>query len=235
MAKKKSTKKAAKKKVVKKSAKKIAPKKAQKKAAPKKVAKKATPKKASKKVAKKAVAKKPAAKKVTARKPIAKKASAKKPAAPKAVAAPVRTTAIHPYINFKGICEEAFNFYRSVFGGNFIYVGRYKDIPPSEEHPPISEADNEKIMHISLPIGNNSILMGCDAPDVPGMESIAGTNFSVSVAPVSKDEATRIFNGLAEDGYIVMPIGDTFWGAYFGMLKDKFGISWMVNFEYDKK
>ncbi len=132
---------------------------------------------------------------------------------------------INPYLVFNGNCEEAFNFYKSVFGGEFSYIGRIKEAP---SETPISEEEGEKIMHVTFPIGNGAVLMGSDTSEASGLVSF-GTNFSISINTESKDEATAIFNGLSADGIITMPLTDTFWGAYFGMLVDKFGINWMVN------
>ncbi len=140
---------------------------------------------------------------------------------------------VNPYLTFNGTCEEAFNFYKSVFGGEFMFIGRFKDMPatPGQELP---EGSGDKIMHVSLPISSETILYGSDANPAMGRVTI-GQHISLSVGAQSKDEANKIFNGLAAGGNITMPIGDTFWGAYFGMLVDKFGIIWMVNYDYPKK
>lgn len=142
---------------------------------------------------------------------------------------------INPYLTFSGNCEEAFKFYQSVFGGEFPFLGRFKDMPPMEGHPPISAAEAEKIMHVSLPIGNGSILMGSDSFDGFGKATVEGNNFSISVNADSGDEADKLFNGLSAGGKIAMPMNNTFWGSYFGMLTDKFGIQWMVSFEQNNK
>ncbi|GAA4763880.1 MULTISPECIES: VOC family protein [Flavobacterium] len=139
---------------------------------------------------------------------------------------------VHTYLTFNGNCEAAFNFYKSVFGGEFEYIGKFKDMPPAEGQPPVSEADADKIMHISLPIGNGSSLFGSDTSEGFGGNLTFGNNFSISINAESKEEANNLFNGLSADGNIVMPLGDTFWGAYFGMFIDRFGINWMVNFDY---
>jgi PhnB protein len=135
---------------------------------------------------------------------------------------------INPYLTFKNNCEEAFTFYKSVFGGDFTYIGRFKDMPTTDNNCPPAEGD--KIMHISLPIGN-TVIMGSDAPGNYGETIIVGNNFSVSINTDSQEEADRIFNGLSKDGNVSMPMNKTFWGAYFGMFTDKFGINWMVNFD----
>jgi len=138
---------------------------------------------------------------------------------------------VNVYLNFNGNCEEAFNFYKSVFGGEFPYVGRYKDMPPTEEGGvKASDTDGDKIMHMSLPISNETMLMGSDVGGNWAPTFKEGNNFSISVNAASKEEADRIFNGLAQGGNITMPMGSTFWGDYFGMLTDKFGINWMMSF-----
>ena len=135
---------------------------------------------------------------------------------------------VNPYLTFNGNCEAAFQFYKSVFGGEFPYIGRFKDMPPMEGKPiPVSEA--EKIMHVSLPISKETILMGSDTSASFGQTFVPGNNFSVSINTESIKEADKIFNGLSKDGMITMPLNKTFWGAYFGMFTDKFGINWMVN------
>ena len=133
------------------------------------------------------------------------------------------------YLNFNGNCEEAFNFYKSVFGGEFTYIGRFGEMPPSDEFP-VSEADKNKVMHVSLPTGS-SFLMGSDNGEAYQSSFIAGNNFSVSINADSREEADKLYNGLAEGGNATMPMSDTFWGAYFGMFTDKFGINWMVNYD----
>lgn len=137
---------------------------------------------------------------------------------------------INPYLNFKGNCEEAFNYYRSVFGGEFPYVGRFSDIPPQEGMPPLPDEMKSLIMHISLPIGN-SVLMGSDTGGEWAPNYKQGNNISVSVNADSKEHADKVFAGLSDGGNITMPIGDTFWGSYFGMCTDKFGINWMVSWD----
>lgn len=139
--------------------------------------------------------------------------------------------ALNVYLNFNGNCEEAFLFYKSVFGGEFPYVGRLKDMPPQEGMPPISADQGEKIMHISLPIGSGAVLMGCDIVGGWGHEYKPGNNFTLSLNTESREETERLFAALSEGGTVTMPLANTFWGAYFGMWKDKFGIGWMVNFE----
>lgn len=132
------------------------------------------------------------------------------------------------YLNFNGNCEEAFNFYKSVFGGEFTYIGRFGEIPESKEYK-VPEADKNKVMHVSLPIGT-SILMGSDCGGEWASTFKQGNNFSVSIRATSKEEADKIFNALSSGGQITMPMNQTFWGDYFGMLTDKFGINWMMSF-----
>ncbi|MET3029227.1 VOC family protein [Flavobacterium sp. UW10123] len=137
-------------------------------------------------------------------------------------------TAVNPYLMFNGTCEAAFLFYKSVFGGDFPYIGKFKDAP-AEEGEVLSEEAQNRIMHVSLPIGS-SILMGSDTHPRYGDVGF-GDNFSVSVNAESREEADKIFNGLSAGGKVEMPMNDTFWGSYFGMFKDKFGINWMVSFD----
>lgn len=137
---------------------------------------------------------------------------------------------INPYLIFNGNCEEAFLFYQSVFGGEFPYVGKFKDMPAGDGNPTLSEEDANKIMHISLPIGKDSVLMGSDSNAASG-EVVFGGNMSISINTESKQEADKLFNGLSAGGNPFMPMNQTFWGAYFGMFVDKFGINWMVNFD----
>ncbi|WP_447950711.1 VOC family protein [Chryseobacterium koreense] len=138
---------------------------------------------------------------------------------------------VNAYLTFNGNCEEAFNFYKSVFGGEFPYIGRFGDMPPSEDGKQVAEADKDKIMHVSLPISQETILMGSDTGGEWASNHVAGNNISLSVNTDSKEEADRIFNGLSAGGKITMPLAETFWGAYFGMWTDKFGIHWMVNYD----
>jgi PhnB protein len=141
---------------------------------------------------------------------------------------------INPYLVFNGNCEEAFLFYQSVFGGEFPYIGKFKDMPPAEGNPALSEEDENKIMHVTLPIGDGSVLMGSDSNSASG-EVVFGGNISISINTKSKEEADKLFNGLSAGGTVTMPMNQTFWGAYFGMFTDKFGINWMVNFDENEK
>ncbi|WP_459213008.1 VOC family protein [Aquimarina rhabdastrellae] len=138
-------------------------------------------------------------------------------------------TTINPYLTFNGNCEEAFTFYKSVFGGEFAYLGRFNEMPSDPNMPPLSEAELNQIMHVALPISSETILMGSDTSSAFGPSATAGTNFSISVNTATKAETDRIFNSLSEGGDIKMPLNDTFWGSYFGMFTDRFGIHWMVS------
>lgn len=138
---------------------------------------------------------------------------------------------INTYLNFQGNTEEAFNFYKSVFGGEFSSVVRFKDMPM--EGFTIPDADADKIMHISLPVGPNHILMGTDALESVGQKIVYGNNLYISVHPKSKEEADRIFNQLSANGKVEMPVADQVWGDYFGSFVDKYGIPWMINFNKD--
>ena len=141
---------------------------------------------------------------------------------------------VNPYLTFNGNCEDAFNFYKSVFGGEFPYIGRFKEMPPMEGGKEISAEDGEKIMHVSLPISSETILMGSDSSESFGQVTTVGNNFSISIDAASKEEADKLFNGLSAGGKVTMPLSKTFWGAYFGMFTDKFGIQWMVNYDYNQ-
>ena len=136
---------------------------------------------------------------------------------------------INPYLIFNGDCEAAFLFYKSVFGGEFPFMGKFSDMPPAEGQEPLSEQDKNRVMHVSLPIGE-TILYGSDSNTQSGDVKM-GENVSISINAESRAEADIIFIGLSENGVIKMPLTDTFWGAYFGMLIDKFGIHWMINFD----
>ncbi len=132
----------------------------------------------------------------------------------------------HSYLNFAGNAEEAFNFYKSVFGGELSSVVRFKDFPM--EGVEIPQADEDKMMHIALPIGDN-ILMASDVLESQGQQLVQGNNNYVMVSPDTKEEANKIFNGLSQGADVEMPIADQPWGDYFGSLKDKFGVMWMVD------
>ncbi|MEY4520926.1 MAG: hypothetical protein RIT10_111 [Bacteroidota bacterium] len=135
---------------------------------------------------------------------------------------------INPHINFNGNAEEAFIFYQSIFGGNFSKIIRFKDL--ASEEMPIPEHEAEKIMHISLPIGN-SVLMANDVPEFMGRTNENENRTKIVLNTESKEEATVFFKGLSVDGQIEMPISESPWNTYFGMLRDKYGIEWMIEFD----
>jgi len=137
---------------------------------------------------------------------------------------------VNPYLTFNGNCEKAFLFYQSVFGGEIPYMGRFIDMPPMDGKT-INPEDAEKIMHVNLPISKETTLYGSDSTSDFGGEVLAGNNFSISVNVESKEEADHIFNGLSAGANVTMPLHQSFWGAYFGMLVDQFGIAWMVNYD----
>ncbi|MES2702284.1 MAG: VOC family protein [Bacteroidota bacterium] len=139
------------------------------------------------------------------------------------------------YLNFNGNCEEAFKFYQTVFGGEFPYVGRYSDMPPAEGGgKTFSEEEANRIMHISLPIGNGTMIMGSDTGGEWAASYTQGNNFSISLTADSRDEADKLFTALAQGGQVTMPLNSTFWGDYFGMLVDKFGVAWMMSYNEKK-
>jgi len=133
---------------------------------------------------------------------------------------------INPYLNYLGNAEEAFTLYKSVFGGEFAMIQRYKDTPEAGK---VGPDDGDKLMHIALPIGNGNVLMGTDALGSMGHNLKQGNNFHISLSADSDAEADKIFNGLSAGGKVMMPMMKTFWGSYFGMFTDKFGIQWMVS------
>lgn len=135
---------------------------------------------------------------------------------------------INPHMNFNGNAEEAFTFYKSVFGGDFTKIIRFKDLASSEF--PVSEKEANKIMHIALPIGKN-YLMGNDVPESMGLTNENENRSKISISAESKDEAYKLFNGLSVGGQIEMPIEESPWGSYFGMFRDQYGIEWMVDFD----
>lgn len=133
---------------------------------------------------------------------------------------------INPYLNYNGNTEEAFNFYRSVFGGEFAGLQKFRDTPEADKLP---EKDRDKIMHIALPIGKN-ILMATDALDSYGQKLHQGNNFYITVSVESEQEAKEIFNNLSQGGEIELELQRTFWAESFGMFRDKFGIQWMIDY-----
>lgn len=137
---------------------------------------------------------------------------------------------LNPYLTFNGNCENAFNFYRSVFGGEFTHVGRFSDMPEDPNYP-VSDQVRNQIMHISLPIGGDTILMGSDTGDHDPGNFKVGNNISLSITVDSKEKADEYFSKLSSDGTVIMEMSSTFWGDYFGMCTDRFGINWMIGFQ----
>ena len=135
---------------------------------------------------------------------------------------------INPYINFNGNAEEAFTFYKSVFGGEFAQVMRFKDL--ANDDFPVSEKEENKIMHIALPIGQN-VLMANDVPESMGKVNENENRSKISISAESREEADKLFNGLSAGGQVEFPMSDSPWGSYFGMFRDKYGIEWMVDFD----
>jgi PhnB protein len=133
---------------------------------------------------------------------------------------------VNPYLNFPGNTEEVFNFYKTAFGGDFAMVMRFKDSPEAANTVP---GDQDKLMHIALPIGKGNVLMGTDALESKGQKLHAGNNFHLSVSADSDTEAEKLFNALSAGGKIMVPLSKQFWGAYFGMFTDKFGVQWMIS------
>jgi PhnB protein len=136
---------------------------------------------------------------------------------------------VHPYFNFLGNTEEVFNFYRSVFGGEFLNLTRFSDMPDMSGN--LSDADKNKIMHIALPINKEVMLMGTDALESLGQTATNGTSISLAITPDSKEDGERIFKALSAGGSVEVPYDKAPWGAWFAMFNDKYGIKWMVNFE----
>ncbi|WP_442796300.1 VOC family protein [Pelobium manganitolerans] len=139
---------------------------------------------------------------------------------------------INPHINFNGNAEEAFLFYRSVFGGDFAKIVRFKDL--SDPGIPLTESEAEKVMHIALPIGTG-ILMGNDVPKSMGRTNENENRSKIAVSAESKEEAEKIFQGLSAGGQVEVPLEASPWGSYFAMLRDKYGIEWMIDFDPNYK
>ena len=141
-------------------------------------------------------------------------------------------TTINPWINFNGNAEEAFSFYKSVFGGEFTKVMRLKDIASPEF--PVAEKDENKIMLIALPIGKSNVLMANDVLEFMGQVNENENRSKISVSMESKEEADKLFNGLSAGGEVEVSMGDSSWGSYFGMFRDKYGIEWIIEFSPSK-
>lgn len=139
---------------------------------------------------------------------------------------------INPYLNFDGQAEEAMNFYKSVFGGEFTGSGimRMRDIPEMPGMDGLSEDEKNRVMHVSLALGNGQLLMASDTVPSLGHKLTVGNNNYISIFPEDRAEADRLFHGLSEGGEVEMPMQDQFWGDYFGSFKDKFGVCWMINY-----
>jgi PhnB protein len=135
---------------------------------------------------------------------------------------------INPYLNFAGNTEDAFKFYKSVFGGDFSAVMRFKDSPDTASRIP--EKEKNMLMHIALPVGKWNALMATDAVASMGHTFVVGDNIQLALEAETKEEAQKVFQGLSSGGTVKLPMRDMSWGAYFGMLKDKFGIHWMVSY-----
>jgi PhnB protein len=139
-------------------------------------------------------------------------------------------SSVSTYLNFARSTEQAFLFYRSVFGGDFNGpIHRFSDIPAQPGQPPLPEADKSLVMHVALPILGGHVLMGTDAPESMGFTVTLGNNVYINLEPDTRAETDKLFDALAADGKVEMPLQDMFWGAYFGSLTDKFGIHWMFN------
>ena len=137
---------------------------------------------------------------------------------------------VSTYLNFARSTEEAFNFYKSVFGTEFSGpINRFKDAPPQPGQPPLAEADKNLVMHVALPILGGHVLMGTDAPESMGFSVKSGNNVYINLEPDTRGETDRLFKALAEGGKVEMPLQEMFWGDYFGSLTDRFGINWMFN------
>lgn len=137
---------------------------------------------------------------------------------------------VSTYLNFVRNTEEAFIFYKSVFGGEFSgEIARFSDIPPNEEMPPLAEEDRDLVMHIVLPILGGHQLMGTDAPESMGFNLNFGNNMSINLQPDTRQETKKLFEALSDGGEVTMELQDMFWGDYFGSCTDKYGVQWMFN------
>jgi len=142
---------------------------------------------------------------------------------------------LNPYLVFKDNCEDAFNFYKVIFGGSILFIGRYKDVPHKDRNLfPMSS--DEKIMHATLQLNPETVLMGCDSIETyEQSKSMLANNFYIYISTGNEEEAYHIFNGLLTEGKVIMPITQTFWSTHYGMVTDKFGIRWKITFDPDKK
>lgn len=144
-------------------------------------------------------------------------------------------TTVNVYLTFNGDCREAFEFYKSVFGGEFSHLGTFGEMPPQEDRPALPESEKDRIMHVSLPISRETVLMGSDTGGEWASGFSKGNNISVSINTEKQEEGDRLFRELSKGGKVTMPMEKTFWGAYFGMFIDKFGINWMVNVDLEQE
>lgn len=137
---------------------------------------------------------------------------------------------VSTYLNFRRNTEEAFHFYKSVFGGDFVGgISRFRDIPESAEMPPLPEEDRDLVMHMALPILGGHLLMGSDAPESMQFRVNPGNNVYINLEPDTREVADRLFRALSEGGAVEMEMQETFWGAYYGSCRDKYGVQWMFN------
>jgi len=141
---------------------------------------------------------------------------------------------VNAYINFQGNCEEAFNYYRAVFGSEFTMLSRFSEMP-TQDGMELSEKDMNKIMHVSMPIGEETMIMGSDVGGEWAQDLKVGNNITLSITADSKEQADQMFKSLSEGGRVSMPMDITFWGSYFGMCTDKFDINWMISFGEEPK
>lgn len=139
---------------------------------------------------------------------------------------------VNVYLNFDGRCEEAFSFYKSAFGGDFVGgISRFGDMPPQEGSMEFPDSVKSQVMHVALPIMGGNILMGSDAPEEFGIPPVVmGNNMHITISPDSREEADRLFAILSEDGLVTMALEDTFWGSYFGTCTDRYGVQWMLDY-----
>lgn len=139
---------------------------------------------------------------------------------------------VSTYLNFPDKTEEAFNFYQSIFGGEFLGgINRFGEMPPQEGMPPLPEKDKNLVLHMQLEILGGHVLMGSDAPESMGFKVNCGNNVHINLEPDTREETKRLFDALSDGGQITMPLADMFWGAYYGSCTDKFGVQWMFNCE----
>jgi PhnB protein len=136
---------------------------------------------------------------------------------------------INPYLNFKDRTEEAFNFYKSVLGGEFTMFQRFKDMPPGSGN--VAESEKDLILHVSLVLSNGIVIMGSDAPEAHGLKVVTGNNVHMMLNAESEAEAEKLYKGLSEGGKVTMPLQKMFWGALYASFADKFGVNWMINYD----